>query len=144
MINSFLERAETIFASCYNRPHINSNKEIYMENENNFDSAATQTAYPGPVNPMDKFLGIFAAFGGFMGVIIAYFGGDPNYERSEYLRFYCNQGLVMSLSYLLAVIPFVGWFWTIFTFVCHIIAIINACKGIAKPVLFFGTIRIIK
>jgi hypothetical protein len=50
----------------------------------------------------------------------------------------------MSLAYLLAAIPFVGWAWTLFVFVCQIIAIVNACKGEAKPVLFFGTLRIIK
>jgi hypothetical protein len=38
----------------------------------------------------------------------------------------------------------VGWFWAVFVFVCQIIALVYACKGIAKPVLFFGTIRIIK
>ncbi len=103
----------------------------------------TSYAYPTPVNPLDKFLGIFASFGSFFGVIAAYFGGDVNGERSEYLRFYCNQSLIFCLAYLLAVIPIVGWIWDIFVFVCQIIAIINACNGIAKPVLFFGTIRII-
>ena len=102
------------------------------------------SAYPAPVNPLDKFLGIFASLGGFLGVITAYFGGDVNGERSEYLRFYCNQSLVISIAYLLAIVPFVGWLWDLFVFVCQIIAIINACKGEAKPVLFFGTIRIIK
>jgi len=111
-----------------------------MENTNDF----SYSAYPTPVNPMDKFLGIFASWGSFMGVIMAYFGGEVNGERSEYLKFYCNQGLVMSLAYLLAAIPFVGWAWTLFVFVCQIIAIVNACKGEAKPVLFFGTLRIIK
>ncbi len=104
----------------------------------------TAENYPVPENPLDKFLGIFAAFGGFWGVILAYFGGDVNGQRSEYLRFYANQGLVMSISFLLAVVPFVGWAWSLFTFVCMIIAVVNACKGIAKPVLFFGTIRLIK
>ena len=108
-----------------------------MENEN-----YTQ-ACPAPVNPMDKFLGIFACFG-LMGVLMSYFGGDVNGERSEYLRFFCNQGLVLSLSYFLAIIPFVGWLWSMFTFVCQIIAIVYACKGEAKSVLFFGTIRLIK
>ena len=103
-----------------------------------------QANYLTPVNPLDKFLGIFASFGSFMGVIMAYFGGDVNGERSEYLRFYCNQGLVMAIAYLLSPIPIVGWFWAVFVFVCQIIALVYACKGIAKPVLFFGTIRIIK
>ncbi|MBP3809559.1 MAG: hypothetical protein ILA15_02405 [Clostridiales bacterium] len=103
------------------------------------------TVYPSPVHILDKLLGIFAVFGGIMGVILAYFGGDVNGERSDYLRFYCNEGLVLFLFGLAgAVIPFVGWAWDIFVFVCQIIAIVNACKGIAKPVLFFGTIRIIK
>lgn len=104
----------------------------------------TYTTYPSPVNPLDKFLGIFASMGNFMGVIVAYFGGDVNGERSEYLRFYANQGLIFALSYLLAVIPFIGWLWSLFVLVCNIIAFIYACQGIAKPVLFFGTIRLIK
>lgn len=111
-----------------------------MENQNNYSSVV----YPGPVNPMDKFLGIFAVWGSIAGVIMAYFGGDVNGERSEYLRFYCNEGLVFFLSYLLAIVPFVGWAWSLFTLVCNIIAIVYACKGEAKPVLFFGTIRLIK
>ena len=55
------------------------------------------TVYPSPVHILDKFLGIFAVFGGIMGVILAYFGGDVNGERSDYLRFYCNEGLVLFL-----------------------------------------------
>ena len=103
-----------------------------------------QTAYLTPVNPLDKFLGIFASWGSFIGVIMAYFGGDVNGERSDYLRFFCNQGLVFSISYLLTPIPIIGWFWGVFTLVCQIIGLVYACQGIAKPVLFFGTIRLIK
>ncbi len=110
-----------------------------MENQY---QGSSQT-YATPVHPMDKFLGIFAVWGNIFGVIMSYFGGEVNGERSDYLRFYCNEGLVFFLSYLLAVIPFVGWAWTLFTFVCQIIAIVYACQGIAKPVLFFGTIRLI-
>ena len=100
--------------------------------------------YPTPEYQLDKICGIFGAFGGIIGVLLAYFGGEVDGKRSEYVRFYANEGLVFTLSYLLAVIPFVGWAWSLFTFVCQIIAVVNACKGIAKPVLFFGTIRLIK
>ncbi|MBR1798128.1 MAG: hypothetical protein IJ757_09020 [Clostridiales bacterium] len=100
--------------------------------------------YPEPVNPMDKFLGIFAVWFGLPGVIMAYFGGDVNGERSEYLKFYANEGLIITLCYLGALVPIIGWAWDLFVFVCQIIAIVNACKGVAKPVLFFGTARIIK
>ncbi|MCR5177610.1 MAG: zinc ribbon domain-containing protein [Lachnospiraceae bacterium] len=97
-----------------------------------------------PVNPCDKVLGIVAVMYSFIGVILAYFGGDVNGQRSEYLRFYANEGLVLAIFSLFSVIPFIGWFlWSPFIFVCNIIAIVNACKGVAKPVLFFGTIRII-
>ena len=96
-----------------------------------------------PVNPCDKVLGIVAVMFGLMGVILAYFGGDVNGQRSEYLRFYANEGLVLFLFSLIGIIPFIGWLWLLFVLVCEIIAIVNACKGVAEPVLFFGTIRII-
>ncbi len=112
-----------------------------MEN-GNYDYSAS---YPVPENPCDKLLGIMAVFGGFMGVILAYFGGDVNGQRSDYLKFYANEGLIFFLSVVIgAVIPFVGWMWDLFVLVCQIIAIVYACQGLAKPVLFFGTIRIIK
>ena len=103
-----------------------------------------------PVNPLDKFLGISMMFAclsplaGFFGFILGYFGGDVNGQRSDYLRFYANEGLVMFLFSLIGIIPFIGWIWSIFNTVCMIIAIVYACKGITKPVLFYGTIRIIK
>lgn len=105
--------------------------------------AASQPLY-APVNPCDKVLGIVAVMCGFIGVILAYFGGDVNGQRSDYLRFYANEGLVMALFTLIGIIPFIGWIWGIFMFVCQIIAIVNACKGVTKSVLFFGNIRIIK
>ncbi|MCR5425803.1 MAG: zinc ribbon domain-containing protein [Lachnospiraceae bacterium] len=105
---------------------------------------APAMVYAKPENPCDKMLGIIAALFGIYGVIIAYFGGDVNGYRSEYLKFFANQSLVMFLFSLLSVIPFIGWIWGLFVFVCTIIAIVNACKGLAKPVLFFGTLRIIK
>jgi len=113
---------------------------IYGKGDKNMEN---QNTYPTPVNPLDKVLGIAAAFGSIPGMVIAYFGGDVNGQRSDYLRFYCNQALVMFISYFLAIIPFIGWLWTLFVFVCNIIAVVNACQGVAKPVLFFGTLRII-
>lgn len=100
--------------------------------------------YAAPVNPCDKLLGIVAVWFSIVGVILAYFGGDVNGQRSEYLRFYANEGLIFFLFSLIGIIPVVGWIWGIFLCVCQIIAIVNACKGVAKPVLFFGTLRIIK
>lgn len=123
----------TICSECGTNLNLNSTYE-----------KVSPEGYPVPIYPLDKFLGIMAAFGGLMGFILAYFGGEVDGKRSEYLKFYANEGLVFFLSYLLTAIPFVGWIWVIFTFVCQIIAIVNACKGIAKPVLFFGTLRIIK
>ena len=106
----------------------------------------TASEYPmyAPENPCDKLLGIVALWTSFVGVLIAYFGGDVNGKRSDYLRFFVNEALVMDLFSLLALIPWIGWIWGAFVAVCKIIAIVNACKGETKPVLFFGTIRIIK
>ena len=97
-----------------------------------------------PENPCDKALGIVAVLCGFLGVLVAYFGGDVDGKRSDYLRFYANEGLLLALFGLIGIIPFVGWIWSIFNFVCMIIAIVYACKGETKPVLFYGTLRIIK
>ncbi len=105
---------------------------------------APQAPMYSPVNPCDKALGIVAVMCGFLGVIVAYFGGDVNGQRSDYLRFYANEGLVLALFALIGLIPFVGWIWSIFNIVCQIIAIVYACKGQTKPVLFYGAIRIIK
>ena len=99
--------------------------------------------YP-PENPCDKALGIVAVLCGFLGVLVAYFGGDVNGKRSDYLRFYANEGLMLALFGLLGIIPVLGWIWSIFNFVCIIIAIVYACKGETKPVLFYGTLRLIK
>ena len=73
-----------------------------------------------------------------------FFGGDVNGQRSDYLRFYANEGLMLALFSLISLIPFVGWIWGIFNFVCMIIAVVYACKGVTKPVLFYGILRIIK
>ena len=97
-----------------------------------------------PENPCDKALGIIAVLCGFLGVLVAYFGGDVNGKRSDYLRFYANEGLVLALFALIGLIPFIGWIWSIFNFVCMIIAVVYACKGETRPVLFYGALRIIK
>jgi len=112
--------------------------------------------YPSPVNPLDKFLGIMAMFSclsplaGFIGFIFAWYGGEVNGQRSEYLKFYANQAMVFALFSIIDAL--VGWafflvipsIWVLFRFVCVIIAIVNACKGVAKPVLFFGTLKVVK
>ena len=89
-----------------------------------------------------------SALGGFFGYIFAWFGGEVNGQRSEYLKFYANQSMVFGLFSLIDIflgwIPVIGWAWVVFRFVCAIIAIINACKGLTKPVLFFGTINVVK
>lgn len=103
-----------------------------------------QTPLYAPENPCDKALGIVAVLCGFLGVLVAYFGGDVNGKRSDYLRFYANEGLVLALFALIGLIPIIGWIWSIFNFVCMIIAVVYACKGETRPVLFYGTLRIIK
>jgi hypothetical protein len=72
-----------------------------------------------PVNPLDKFLGISMMFSclsplvGFFGFILGYFGGEVNGQRSDYLKFYSNQSMVLSLYRIIDAcldwIPDVGW-----------------------------------
>lgn len=101
--------------------------------------------YPSykPEYQTDKFLSLLC-YTGFIGVLLAYFGGDWEGKRSDYLRFHANQGLVFNLLALPSLIPFIGPLWGIFVLVCQVIAFVKACQGKTEPVLFFGLIRIIQ
>ena len=101
--------------------------------------------YPSykPEYQTDKFLSLLC-YTGFIGVLLAYFGGDWEGKRSDYLKFHANQGLVFNLLALPFLIPFIGPLWGIFVLVCLIIAFVKACQGKTEPVLFFGLIRIIQ
>jgi hypothetical protein len=101
--------------------------------------------YPSykPEYQTDKFLSLLC-YTGFIGVLLAYFGGDWEGKRSDYLKFHANQGLVFNLLALPSLIPFIGPLWGIFVLVCQVIAFVKACQGKTEPVLFFGLIRIIQ
>ena len=112
--------------------------------------AAPAAAQFKPVNPCDKMLAILALvtclspLSGFLGFIIAYYGGEVNGQRSDYLKFYSNEAMVFALFSIIDCIPFIGWIWGIFRFICAVIAVVDACKGECKPVLFFGTLKVVK
>ena len=74
-----------------------------------------------------------------IGLIIALVAGDR-----EGAKFHLNQALVISLFSLLTWIPFIGWIWGIFVFVCWIIGLIAAINQEEKEVPLIGKIHLLK
>lgn len=75
-----------------------------------------------------------------IGLLIAYLAGDK-----EGGKFHLNQALVLFLFSLAgAIIPFIGWAWDVFVFVCWIIGFVAACQGQEKEVPLLGKIKILK
>lgn len=74
-----------------------------------------------------------------IGLLIAFLAGDK-----EGAKFHINQALVIFLFSLLVAIPFIGWIWGIFMFVCWIMGFIGAINGEEKPVPLIGGIKLIK
>ena len=74
-----------------------------------------------------------------IGLLIAFLAGDK-----EGAKFHINQALVLLLFGLLSGIPFLGWAWGIFVFVCWIIGLVGALQGQEKEVPLLGKIKIIK
>ena len=94
---------------------------------------------------MDKKTTDIVAYLTWIGFIIAFVSGDK-----ENSKFHLNQALVLNLFALigsLTWIPIVGIFaglWSIFVFVCCIIALIGAVNGEEKEVPLLGKIKILK
>ncbi|MCH5205486.1 MAG: hypothetical protein J1F09_00950 [Oscillospiraceae bacterium] len=74
-----------------------------------------------------------------IGLLIAFLAGDK-----EGAKFHINQALVLLLFGLLGAIPFIGWIWDVFVFVCWIIGFVGALQGQEKEVPLLGKIKIIK
>lgn len=74
-----------------------------------------------------------------IGLIIALCAGDR-----EGAKFHLNQALVIALFNFLSMIPWIGWIWGIFMFVCWVMGLIAAINQEEKPVPLIGGIRIIK
>ena len=75
-------------------------------------------------------------------------------KESPYARFHTNQGLILfiagvAVSILGSIIPIVGWFLILpvgcgFFGVLGIMGIVNAFKGVAKPLPLVGKFKILK
>lgn len=75
-------------------------------------------------------------------------------RESKFAMYHANQGLVLFLAALAvnvigAIIPFIGWFLivplgSLAVVVLAILGIINAAKGLAKPLPLIGGISILK
>ncbi len=76
-----------------------------------------------------------------IGLLVAALARDKN---DEFVRFHVNQSLVIWLFGLIGIIPFLGWLWAIFIFICWLMGLIGACKREMKPVPLIGTLTIIK
>ena len=75
-----------------------------------------------------------------VGLLIAFLAGDNNGAK-----FHLNQALVIYIFGLVgAIIPFIGWAWDIFVFICWIMGLVSAVQGEEKPVPLLGQIKIIK
>lgn len=74
-----------------------------------------------------------------IGLIVAFVAGDK-----EGAKFHLNQALVIFLFSLLSFIPIIGWFWSIFMFVCWILGLIAAINQEEKEVPLIGKIKILK
>lgn len=74
-----------------------------------------------------------------IGLIVALCAGDR-----EGAKFHLNQALVIWLFGLLSGIPILGWFWSIFIFVCWVMGLIAAINQEEKPVPLIGSITLIK
>lgn len=94
---------------------------------------------------MDKKTTDIVAYLTWIGFIIAFVSGDK-----ENSKFHLNQALVLNLFALigsLTWIPIIGilaGLWSIFVFVCWIIALIGAVNGEEKEVPLLGKIKLLK
>jgi len=72
--------------------------------------------------------------------------------NSDFVKFHTNQGLVLILFSIIAnlcfIVPFLGWavgaIADVFAIVCIIIGIVNACRGMKKPLPLIGKYQIYK
>lgn len=75
-------------------------------------------------------------------------------KDSPFTKYHTNQGLVLFIATLVvyvigSIIPIIGWFFilpigSILLIVLAVIGIVNASKGVAKPLPLIGKISILK
>ena len=71
---------------------------------------------------------------------------------SKYCRYHCNQGLILMLFSIacgiVAIVPLLGWLaalvGAVFALICHIIGIVNTCKGEMRPLPIIGRFQILR
>ena len=107
-------------------------------NTNNVSNQPSQQTSSTGSSMSTKNTGIIAYIT-WIGWIIAYCTGDK-----EGAKFHLNQALVLNLFGMLGGIPFVGWAWAVFIFVCWILGLISACEESEKEVPLLGSIKILK
>ncbi len=90
---------------------------------------------------MDTKTTCILAYCTWIGLLIAYLAGD---KESALAKHHLNNGLVCFLFGLAAVIPVIGWIWSIFIVVCVVMGLVAAIKGEEKELPLLGKIKIIK
>lgn len=100
---------------------------------------------------MDKKVTGIVSYIWWIGWLVAFLAGDK-----EGAKFHLNQSLIVMiafaingvLSFVLRLIPVVGVIISsvlgIFLFVCWLIGLINACKGVEKEIPIIGQFKILK
>lgn len=88
---------------------------------------------------MDRKTTGIVAYITWVGLIIALILGDR-----EGAKFHINQALVIWLAGLFTFIPFLGWLWGIFCFVCAVIGFIAAINDEEKEVPLLGKIKLLR
>ena len=74
-----------------------------------------------------------------IGLVIAFVLGDR-----EGANCHLNQALVVWPARLLSFIPYIGWLWGIFCFICAVMGFISGVDGEEKAVPLLGQIRLLK
>lgn len=73
-----------------------------------------------------------------IGFIVAICIGDR-----EGAKFYLNQALVFNIFSLAVYVPYIGWIWGVFMFVCFILGIMSAISQQPRELPLIGKIRIL-
>ncbi len=73
---------------------------------------------------------------GIIGFLIGYLAGKEN----RFTLYHAQQGLVLAICFLLAVIPIIGWIWSLFCLVMLVMGLINGFGGKVAPLPVIGSL----
>lgn len=88
---------------------------------------------------MDKKTTGIVAYFSWVGWIISYLAGDR-----EGAKFHLNQALALNIVGLLAIVPYVGYFISIFVLAMRVMALIGAANDEERKLPVIGNITLLK